>query len=219
MSPAIAHAIPTAYGADFGDVFAGMGYQRYLGPRIPERNDGALFFGLGLGNARRLVGLEIAYASYAVTQDFFGDGSLSLKLHRHIARGFAVATGVEDIVHYGEWVSKSAYAVASYTRMFDRSGITGASMTLGVGDGRFNTMANLAGGTNSASLFGSLSLQIIDRVNVLGTWYGQDLNLGFSFVVSGPIPITVTPVWVSVLDRHVNGDRIALSIGTRYRFP
>ena len=58
MSPAIAHAIPTAYGADFGDVFAGMGYQRYLGPRIPERNDGALFFGLGLGNARRLVGLE-----------------------------------------------------------------------------------------------------------------------------------------------------------------
>ena len=95
----------------------------------------------------------------------------------------------------------------------------GASATVGVGDGRFNTMDRLSNGTNGAGLFGGLSVQVVDRVNVMGMWYGQDLSLGLSAVVPGPIPVTITPAWVSVLDKHVFGDRVALSVGTSLRLP
>lgn len=217
-SPAIASAIPTAYGAEFGDLFWGVAYQRYLGPSIPERNDGAIFFGVGAGDARETVGIEITHATYNLVGQPLSDGSLSLKVHRRLYKGLAIAAGVENTVRYGDLAATSAYAVASQTVQIDNELLTAASATVGVGDGRFNTMSNLSEGANQAGLFGGLSAQLMDRASVLGTWYGQDLNLGLSVVVPGPLPITLTPVWVSVLDRHVSGDRFALSIGTSYQF-
>lgn len=216
--PAIASAIPTAYGAEFGDLFWGVGYQHYLAPSIPERNDGAAFLGVGVGDPTETVGLEITHATYDLVEEPFSDGSLSLKVHRRLYGGLAIAVGVESGVRYGNWAATSAYAVASQTVQIENEFLTGVSATVGVGDGRFNTMSNLSEGTNQAGLFGGLSIQLVDRASVLGTWYGQDLNLGLSVVVPGPLPITLTPVWVSVLDRHVSGDRFALSIGTSYQF-
>lgn len=215
-SPAIASAIPTAYGADFGDVFGGAAYQRYLDS---ASDDGAVFLGVGAGDARETVGIEVTHATYDLVGDPLSDGSLSFKLHRRLYKGLAIAVGVESAVKYGgDLAGTSAYAVASHTVQIDGRLLTGASATVGIGDGRFNTMSNLAEGKNRAGWFGGMSLQWMDRASVLGTWYGQDLNLGLSVALPGPIPVTVTPVWVSVLDRQVFGDRFALSIGTSYRF-
>jgi hypothetical protein len=218
-SPAIAAGIPTAHGAEFGDLFGGVSYQHFLKPGLPQRNDGAAFLGLGVGNAHKTVGLEVRYAIYALVGDPLSQGSLSLKVHRHVYKGLSVAAGIEDMIQYGSWDSKSAYAVASQVIRIDGEILTGASATVGVGDGRFNTMKRLSNGKNQASLFGAVSIQLVDRVNVSGTWYGQDLNLGLSVVVPGPIPLTLSPTWVSVLDKHVFGDRFALSVGTSVPFP
>jgi hypothetical protein len=218
-SPAIAAGIPTAHGAEFGDLFGGVSYQHFLKPGLPQRNDGAAFLGLGVGDARNTVGLEVRYAVYDLVDDPFSEGSLSLKVHRHLYKGLSVAVGIEDMIQYGGWDSKSAYAVASQVVRIDGNFLTGASATVGVGDGRFNTMKRLSNGTNQASLFGALSIQLVDRVNVSGTWYGQDLNLGLSVVVPGPIPFTLSPTWVSVLGKHVFEDRFALSVGTSVPFP
>ena len=215
---ATVHGIPTAYGAEFGDLFGGVMYQRFLGPSMSQRNDGAFLLGVGVGNARETVGLEITHATYDVVGDPFQDGSIGLKLHRHLYEGLHVAAGVEDLFHYGDWVSRSAYAVASYTARFDGEWLTGGSATVGMGDGRFNTTSNLSQGKNRAGLFGGLSVEVANRVNVLSTWYGQDLNLGMSFSVPGPVPVTITPVWSSVLGKHDLGDRFAMSIGTAYQF-
>jgi hypothetical protein len=218
VEPSIAAGIPTAYGAEFGDLFGGTAYQRFLAPEVPQRNDGAAFLGFGVGDAHETVGLEVTYAAYDVVGDPLSDGSLGLKLHRHIYDGLSIAVGIEDAIRYGDWAARSAYAVASQTVQVDTEILTGASATIGVGDGRFNTMSNISEGDNEFGLFGGGSFQVMNRVNVLGTWYGQDLNLGMSVVVPGPFPITLTPVWVSVLDRQSMGNRFALSIGTRYRF-
>ena len=215
--PATSVGIPTAYGAQFGDLFGGAGYQRYLGPSIPERNDGAVFVGVGLGNSRKTVGVEITHATYDLMGNPLQDGSLSIKVHRHLYRGLAVAVGVEDALRYGDWISKSAFLVASQTVQFGGEYITGASATFGVGDGRFNSMDNLLREENEASLFGGGSMEIANRFNMIGSWYGQDLNLGLSLVVPGPVPLTVTPTWVSVLDNHILGSRFAISVGTTYR--
>jgi hypothetical protein len=218
-SPAIAAGIPTAHGAEFGDLFGGVSYQHYLKPGLPQRNDGAAFFGLGVGDARNTVGLEVRYAVYDLVDDPLSEGSVSVKAHRHVYKGLSVAVGVEDLIQYGGWDSKSAYAVASQVVRIDGEILTSASATVGVGDGRFNTMKRLSNGTNKASLFGALSIQLVDRVNLSGTWYGQDLNLGLSVVVPGPIPFTLSPTWVSVLGKHVFEDRFALSVGTSVPFP
>ncbi|WP_103028990.1 hypothetical protein [Salinibacter altiplanensis] len=225
-TPAIAIGIPTARGAEFGDLFGGGSYQRYLGSGLAQRDDGAAFTGLGLGDARKTVGVEVRYAVYDLVDDPFSEGSLSLKVHRHVYRGLSMAAGIEDMVQYGGWDSKSAYVVASQTlslrageEIFGREVLTGASATLGVGDGRFNTMEHLSNGTNGAGLFGGLSVQLLHNVSVMGMWYGQDLSIGLSAVVPGPVPITVTPAWVSVLGTHTFGDRVALSVGTSLRLP
>jgi hypothetical protein len=216
-SPAIAAGIPTAHGAEFGDLFGGVSYQHFLTPGLSQRDDGAAFLGLGVGNARKTVGLEVRYAVYDLVEDPLSEGSLSLKIHRHVYKGLSVAAGIEDMIQYGGWDSKSAYVVASQVVRIDGEILTGASATIGVGDGRFNTMERLSNGTNQASLFGALSVQLAGRVNVSGTWYGQDLNLGISVALPRPLPITLTPVWVSVLGKHALGDRFALSVGTSLR--
>lgn len=218
-SPAIAHGIPTAYGADFGDLLSGVAYQRYLGPSIPERNDGAVFMGVGIGDVSKTIGFEIVHAHYDLLGEPLTDGSLSLKVHRRLYEGLAVAVGVESAIQYGgDIAGKSAYAVASQTVQIDGRFLTGASATVGIGDGRFNTMSNLSERDNKLGFFGGGSFQVMNRVNVLGTWYGQDLNIGLSVVVPSPLPITLTPVWVSVLNGQPTGNRFALSIGTSYRF-
>ncbi|WP_233992646.1 hypothetical protein [Salinibacter altiplanensis] len=223
-TPAIAIGIPTARGAEFGDLFGGVSYQHYLGSGLAQRDDGAAVTGLGLGDARKTVGVEVRYAVYDLVDDPFSEGSLSLKVHRHIYGGLSIAVGVEDMIQYGGWDSKSAYVVASQTlrfkgEMLDRELLTGASATVGVGDGRFNTMERLSNGTNGAGPFGGLSVQLVDRINVMGMWYGQDLSIGLSAVMPGPVSITITPAWVSVLGTHTFGDRVALSVGTSLRLP
>ncbi|WP_263784480.1 hypothetical protein [Salinibacter grassmerensis] len=216
--PAITAGIPAAHGAEFGDLYGGVSYQHFLKPGLPQRDDGAAFLGFGVGEARQTVGLDVRYAVYDLVDDPLSEGSLSLKVHRHVYGGLSIAAGIEDVIQYGGWDSKSAYVVASQVLRLDNDILTEASATAGVGDGRFNTMKSLSNDTNQAALFGALSVQLADRVNVSGTWHGQDLNIGVSVVVPEPVPLTLSPTWVSVLGKHVFGDRFALSVGTSVPF-
>lgn len=72
---------PSAFGANWGDLFIGGSYQSRA--RFTNRDDGGVVFGFGLGNDRKLVGLEVAVSSYStVRQGFLNNGGISLKLHR-----------------------------------------------------------------------------------------------------------------------------------------
>lgn len=215
-APALAHGVPTAYGADWGDVFWGGGFQRYLGPRIPERNDGAVFVGVGLGHARKLVGIELTYAAYDLMDGTLGDGSFSLKLHRRLYEDWAIAVGVEDLMRYGEWISKSAYVVVS--NRFTLFGAPRIGASIGIGDGRFNSMDNLLDRKNEASVFGSLGLLLTQKTGLVATWYGQDLSLGMSFTIPWPRPITITPMVIGVTGQTPQGARFAIGVGGAHTF-
>jgi hypothetical protein len=65
-APASGVTTPSAFGANWGDIFAGAGYQSNLPVAIAPPGDGnstVYGAGLGLGNARDLVGLEASYTS------------------------------------------------------------------------------------------------------------------------------------------------------------
>src|SRR5438477_7269286 len=87
ISPGTSSGTPTAYGAEWGDVFFGAGFQartRYSGSEsLRKRMDGAVVGGVGLGNSRNALGIELAYTSFStVRSGFFRTSSFSFKVHR-----------------------------------------------------------------------------------------------------------------------------------------
>ncbi len=225
-APAVAYGTPTAYGADGRDLFGALGYQQRL--RFTDgAHDAALFVGGGLGSAERLAGVELTLAVYDLIRNTgrgegdrpFRDGSLSLKLHRRFFETTAVAVGVENAFISGQTDGgRSAYAVVSHTFRRDASWLSSATASLGVGNGRFNTVAEVRRGENDAGLFGSLGVRLAPPVGVLASWTGQDLNLGVSIVVLQRVPVVFTPVLLDVTGRAGGGARFALSLGAAWSF-
>src|SRR3954470_11337634 len=98
FAPGSSSGTPTAYGAEFGGVFFGVGYQART--RYTPHQDGDAYAGLGLGNPRSNLGMELVYTSYTtVRHGFFKEGSFSFKIHRDLPANLAVAVGWEDAIH------------------------------------------------------------------------------------------------------------------------
>src|SRR5689334_10074860 len=69
ISPGSSSGTPTAYGAEFGDVFLGVGYQART--RTGTRADGDVAGGLGLGDPRAFIGIELVYTTFTTLRDGF----------------------------------------------------------------------------------------------------------------------------------------------------
>jgi S-layer homology domain len=93
---------PSAFGANWGDVFVGAGYQSNLPAAFAPPGDGnstVYGAGIGLGNARSLIGLEASYTSAGNT---IGErGGVNFKLHKQLGENVAVAAGWENAIRNG----------------------------------------------------------------------------------------------------------------------
>lgn len=216
--PASAYGIPTAFGADWGDVFFATGYQRLL-RSAGRQNDGAVFTGFGFGDARETIGIEGTIAIYDLVGDTFQERSFGFKLHRRFGERLSVAVGIENMFIAGRTDGgKSAYGVASFASNLSlgQFPLRGVTVTFGVGDGRFNSMENVRQGTNNLSIFGSLGVRLTPEFSMFGTWAGQDLNVGISVVPFEQLPLVVTPTVVNATGTAMSGRRIGGSIGIGY---
>ena len=117
-SPGISLGTPSGFGADYGDAFAGAGFQATT--RRRQRPDGGGVVGFGIGDARRLIGLETAISLFGTVRSCCR-GGLSLKAHRVLPGRTSVAVGVENGAVWGEAIGSeestdagtSVYAAAS----------------------------------------------------------------------------------------------------------
>lgn len=217
-TPAVTHGTPTAYGANWGDLFMAAGMQWSLREARGQQT-GSMFGGLGVGHAERTVGLELTAANHAIVGNTLANRSLSIKLHRRVVlQDLAIAVGMENL-----WIGgsldggRSIYSVVSYTHRFRASSqpVSSLTVTLGIGDGRFNPESNVRAGRNAASPFGSVSMRLAAPMSVFATWNGQNLNLGLS-VAAAPIadiPLTFTPVALDLTRSAGNGPRLAMAGG------
>jgi len=214
-APAAAHGIPTGFGADWGDVFAGAGYQRGL--RFDrDFNDGAVFGGVGFGHARRAIGVELTLGVFDLVGDTFADRTIGVKVHRRLSRRWAVAVGIENMIVTGRTDGgTSAYGVVSGLLPLRTAGKPFSTLTLtaGIGDGRFNPVENVRRDRNIANLFGGIAFGLIPRINGVASWTGQDLNVGISVAPFSRLPFVVTPVLLDVAGRAESAARIAVSAG------
>ncbi len=123
-SPALSIVIPTGFGADNNTGFISATYQNRT--RYTDVSDGSLGVGVGFGDARQSVGVEVSYAiaSFGGSRDF-GSGGFNVKVHRHLPNDFAVAAGWNGFVtsSYGK---SCDYAVGFQNSRF---GFPGSSLT------------------------------------------------------------------------------------------
>lgn len=205
---------PSAFGADWGDVFAGFSFQERT--RFTDKADGAVVAGFGIGDARKLLGLEVAVTVFDLVDDTFQDGGISFKLHHDFGDGLAVAAGVENAIIWGGLdTNSSAYGVVSKVFRFKDATQLFSTLTvnLGLGGGRFRSEDDVFDGDDSINVFGSAGLRVIEPVSVIADWTGQDLNLGVSIVPFRNIPLTITPAIADVTSNAGDGARFVLSIG------
>jgi hypothetical protein len=233
-SPGITLGVPSGFGADGGKIFTGIGIQRTPALSI----DGSAGIGIGLGNARKSIGVQLSYTAYSLSDSVgegsanggrpVGGGGFNLKLHRQFPGGWSVALGADSIVNIGRLsapslgrfnyneaegtyygaVTKLIALKPDATASFSR-----LALTVGAGIGRFQTAAELAARETVLTPFASAALKISPAASVVAEWSGQDFGVGLSWVPFRNLPIVISPGIRDLFGRDVGKPRFQLGIG------
>ena len=214
--PGSSSGSPAAFGAGWGDFFVGAGFQART--RYSDDEDGSAVVGFGLGNARRLIGMEVALTSGStIRSGFFERTSVSFKVNRILPRSFGVAVGYENAVTFGDGADggRSLYGVIS--KVWDPSSwspLLSTTTTLGVGGGRFLPEDELARGDDGgANIFASIGVQVFEPMSVIADWTGQDLTIAASIVPFRRLPLVITPGVADLTGRAGDGARFIIGAG------
>ncbi|TRU25163.1 MAG: hypothetical protein EWV92_10520 [Microcystis aeruginosa Ma_MB_S_20031200_S102] len=221
VTPSGSISTPSAFGATFGQIFGGFGFQSRT--RFTNQADGGFALGGGLGDPQKIVGLDVTLAILSLFGDNAGRGSFSFKIHRSLPEGFAVALGFENAINWGGTDgSSSIYGVVS--KFFQLTETTKEpfsqlTLSLGVGGGRFRSEGAIEDGVNSLGVFASAGLRIVEPVSAIVEWSGQDLNAGISLIPFPKVPLTVNLAGADLTGNAGDGARFVMSIGYNYFFP
>jgi hypothetical protein len=232
-SPGLTLGIPSGFGADRGKTFTGFGIQRTPAKSI----DGSAGIGIGFGNARKSIGVQLSYTAYSLSPYAgeapenggrpVGGGGFNLKLHRQFPGGWSVAIGADSIVNIGRLsqpsfgrsfneaegtyygvVTKLIALKPDATESFSR-----LALTVGAGIGRFQTAAELSAGETVLTPFASAALKISPAASVIAEWSGQDFGVGLSWVPFRNLPIVISPGIRDLFGRDVGKPRWQLGVG------
>ncbi|MEH2434731.1 MAG: S-layer homology domain-containing protein [Nostoc sp.] len=211
---------PTAFGAEFGDVFVGGSYQTRA--RFTNIDDGGVVLGFGLGE-QQTVGLEVAVSSFSTLREgFFKNGGVSFKLHHLFPNNLAIAFGVENAVTFGSPDGgSSVYGVVSKTFQLKNDltePFSALTVSLGLGGGRFRSEYDVQKGIDSVNVFGSVALRVAQPISLIADWTGQDLTIGTSIAPFRNIPFVITPAVSDITGNAGDGARFILGFGFGYSF-
>jgi hypothetical protein len=214
----------SAFGANWGDVFFGGGYQartRYL-----KKDDATAVAGFGLGNAQKYVGLEVAVTPTSTFRDGFAtSGTVSVKLHRILPASVGIAAGIENAAEWGgNDGGQSLFAVGSKSIGLreDPNGFLGSVVVnAGVGNGRYRSedkvRADRTQKNDGVGVFGSFGLRLHPQASFIADWTGQDLALAASLVPFRSLPLVLTPGFADVTRTAGDGARFTLGVGMGFR--
>lgn len=222
-SPSLSVANPTGFGADNFTAFLSGTYQERT--RFGDEDDGALGIGIGLGDARKAVGVELSYtfASFGTNRDF-GTGGFNLKVHRQFSEDFAVAVGWNGFITIGDDFNDdfkdSVYGVA--TKIFRLQPSLDApfsrvALNLGVGSGQFRLEEDVRDDDDTVNVFGGVAVRVVRPVSAIVEWTGQDLAVGLSIVPFKNQSFVITPA-VRDITGAGDGARFVLGFGFAYQF-
>ncbi|AFZ34755.1 hypothetical protein Sta7437_1184 [Stanieria cyanosphaera PCC 7437] len=218
-APSITIINPSGYGAAAGNAGIGVGFQERV--RFKNDADGVIGLGFGLGNPQKNIGVQLGVSLVDVS-DPFRDGAINLKLHRRLPSDFSVATGVQGIATWGNTDGgSSVYGVTTKRLVLqqDRSKpFSEIYASVGIGGGQFRLEEDIDNGVESVGIFGSLAVRVIEPINLITEWTGQDLTIGVSVVPFRNIPLVIVPAVTDVTGAAGDGGRVILGVGYSISF-
>ncbi|MCU0565300.1 MAG: hypothetical protein MUF49_01725 [Oculatellaceae cyanobacterium Prado106] len=220
-APAITISNPTGRGADDFTGFINASFQ--ADKRYEDGADGSLGIGIGLGDSRETVGLQLSYtlASFGTLARDFGTGGFNAKLHRQFPGGLSVALGWEGFATIGDVdFEDTVYGVVTQiirtTPDIDRP-LSRIALTAGVGNGRFRSEEDVNNDVEGVNVFGSAAVRIARPVSVIVEWTGQDLAAGVSITPFRNFPLTITPALRDITGAG-DGARFVIGTGISFKF-
>jgi S-layer homology domain len=221
-SPGITVSIPSGFGPDLNTVYLGLAFQDST--RQSSKDDGAIGFGIGFGNSRKNIGVELGYTVASVTADYtaFGEGGFNIKLHRQLAGDWALAVGYNNFIEVGEDndFENSLYGVVTKiirTRPDVNSAFSRVALNVGIGNGQFRSESAIDGDRDSFNIFGGAAIRIAQPASFIAEWTGQDLSLGLSIQPFKKSSWTITPALRDIAGAG-DGARFVLGSGFSFRF-
>ncbi len=212
--PGLNFGTPSAFGASWGE-FSIEASGATAGKLRNGDVDGSISTSVGLGDARKLLGLELGYTIGSI-KNFGENGVFDLKAHRIVYNQgnniVAVAAGWNTFAQYGnEGIRPSgAYGVVttySFLKPNDPVNQMPVSFSVGAGGGDFRQ------GNASTGVFGGVGLQVHPQVGIGLGWSGVGLNVGASFVPVPTIPLTITAQGADLTDNSEGGTVFVLTVG------
>jgi hypothetical protein len=230
-APGTSTGSPIAYGANWGDVYAGAGLQAPI--RYSNASDGSLTVGMGFGNAKDLVGLDVGLNLLSTVRSGVGNRmSIGGKLHKLFGDGWGIAVGAQGIYLGTKPLDSdgnaSIYGVVSH--VWDLQGtwfsdFKSLTLSAGAGNEGFRLEQDIRTNNKTVGAFGSAALRLMDQIAVIVDWPGQDLDVGVSVVPFKNFPLVLTPAIVDVTGSagtfntpQVVRPRFSLGAGMAIRF-
>lgn len=193
-APGISSGSPIAFGANWHDAFVGVGYQSPV--RYGDAADGGAAIGIGLGNSRDAVGLELVVNPLSTFRSGIGNRvGFSAKLHKLFAGNWGIAAGVQDIIMNKNPDSGDPSIFGVISKVIDLNGASLPALTLsgGVGNNGFRLEKDIRENNSTVGVFGSAALRVHEQVSLIADWGGQDLTAAVSFVPFAAFPLVITP--------------------------
>lgn len=211
--------VPTAFTAEWGNVFVSTsiyGYEQWQ--RDDPFVDGALNVGVGFGNPRRAIAIELDYniESYRGVPE---GGSVDLRLGRSLADGdrfkAAVSAGWLRVATHGQLAREpsSPYGVVTLAwplRPDDRNFRQTLQLNLGGGSGRFQRIDQAW--LPSQGVFASLGVELAPNLGLSAGWVGRGVNASLSLVPLRGVPLFATLSGVNLDNSGNAGRAVVLSL-------
>lgn len=220
-SPSASAGIPTAFGANWGDMFISLAGS--TSDNVRPEVDGGTSLGFGLGNSRESLGLEVIYNNLSI-RSFAQNGSVDAKVHRSLVSNsttqVAAAVGWNNFTNYGDDAGgtfpSSVYGVVSAYHLLrpqNPNNSLPVTLSLGLGGAPFFSNSN-----SGVGVVAGAGIQIHPQVAVSSAWSGRGLNLGASFVPVQTVPLSVAVIYGDALSNTESGSVLAVGIGYSFNF-
>lgn len=213
-APGIAFGSPTAFGASWGQAFAGLGGQTISSGE--ENLDGSAVLGAGIGDPYRAIGVESVVNVISLQEGFAEDGSWGFKAHKVLPNRAGIAIGVDDTGGWGDAREQHSSTYAAYTQVIDLEPESpkrplSLAFNIGAGNERFAEPGDDVGG------FASVALALHRQGSVMVDYHRGDWGLGASIVPFYRIPLVVTAGFINLAERHADLE-FAAGVGYLYSF-
>ena len=210
--------IPSAFIAEWGNYYVATSMYGYDNGETGTSIDGWLGAGVGLGNARRFVAMEIDFNLESLS-DTDNGGSLDVRFARQLlsTNSFALQIGAGwlGIASYGDWPKPggSVYGVltaAMPLRPNDPTFRQTLQVNVGGGDGRFERVDAVE--LLSSGVFASVGVELIPNLGLSVGWAGKGLNSSLSYVPLRGLPLYLGLSGSNLTNIDQTGRAVALTL-------